>query len=633
MADGTEFIIDVPVHADQAVGAASSIDALSRALEAASAKATAASQAMQAGQTAYAQAEAAANRASVAVERIGVAVAAQEGKLQKALEAGDTSSIESASTKLENLKARQAEAARVSEEAAGKLRTQADALDALKAAADGAANEEQQLAEQMKKAKAAAGTGKANEAAEGLAKLGGPLGMIGQKIFGVKAGWDKLKVTFGDSAPLIVGAVGIAAIAAAALALVGALAVGAARLAAFAISTADAARTSALLSQGIMGSVEGGLALDSAVNSLAKRVPIAADELKRMGGDLAKTGLKGDALTAALEEAAVKAATLKFGPQFAKQMLSLDQQTLKLKADIGKIFGGLKIEGFLEALAKVGKLFDEDSSSAKAIKVVFESFFQPLVDGLTAMLPKFIAAFLQMEIWILRGLIAVKPYGSTFMAIGQVIAVAIGTGVVVLGAFVAIVAAVTMSLVTMADSAMKMGAAVAGGAAYAVGFLMAKFQEAKDWLASMSLSDVGMAMIDGLTGGLISAGPKVLQAITGIANSAIQAAKKALGIASPSKVFATIGAQTAEGMETGVDAGSAGVSSALEGMVAPPDAAAPGAGGGGTSVSSSGPVYNITVNVDGAGGGNGDDLAAKIVEGIRNYLESVAGDTGGMVPA
>lgn len=627
MADGTEFIIDVPVNAAGAAPAAASIDSLAAALERSQAASLSASQALQAGQTAYSQVEAAANRAAVAAERIGVAVAAQEGKLAAALEAGDASSIDAAARKLDALKQRQAEASRVAEEAAAKMRTQADALDQLRAAADGAAAEESQLAEQMEKAEAAAGTGKANEAAEGLAKFGGPLGVVGQKLFGVQAGWDKLKATFGDRAPLIAAAVGLAAVAAAVAALVIGVAVGAARLAAFSIATADAARTSALLSQGIMGSVEGGLELDKTVNALGKRVPIAADELRKMGGDLAKTGLKGDALSAALEEAAVKAATLKFGPNFAKQMLSLDQQSQKLKADIGKIFGGVKIEGFLEALKKVGDLFDEDSSSAKAIKVVFESFFQPLIDGAAAMLPKFIAAFIQVEIWAMRGLIAIKPYGSTLLAIGQVIGVAIGTGVVVIGAFVAVVAAAALQLVTMADSAMRMGAAIASGAAYGVGFLMAKFQEAKAWLASLTLSDVGMALIDGLTGGITAAGPRVLQAITGVADGAIKAAKRALGIASPSKVFAEIGSNTAAGMTEGVDAGSAGVTSALESMVAPPEAGAPAAAGS-TSVATGGNTYNITVNVDGAGSGGSDDLATKIVNGIRDYFESVAGQAG-----
>ena len=621
-------MIDIPADGSKAAVAASSVDTLASALERATERASAMGAAVKAAESSYAAAEAGANKTARALEKMNAAVTAQEGKLAKALEAGDASSIEAASEKLENLKARQAEAASAAEQAATKMQQEAENLDKLRAAASGAAEEQKNIADQLAKANAAAGSGKANEAAEALAKFGGPLGSVGQKLFSVRAGWDKLKGTFGDKAPLIAGAVGIVAIAAAVAALVVGLGVGAVKLAAWAISNADAARTSALLSQGIMGSVEGGLALDKAIDAVGKTVPIAADELRGMAADLAKTGLKGDDLSAALQEAATKAAKLKFGPDFAKQMLSLDFQAQKLRADVGKIFGGLKIEGLLSALQKVGNLFDAESSSAKAIKVVFESLFQPLVDGAAAMIPKVVAAFIQFEIWAMRGLIAIKPYGSTLLMIGGAIATAIGAGVVVFGALVAAMVGAVALTVVMIDAAMRLGQAMAGGAAYGVGFLMAQFQEVKAWFASFSLSDVGVALIDGLASGLVSAGPKVLQAITGVASGAIAAAKKILGIKSPSKVFAEIGENTAAGMAEGVDSGSADVQTGLEKMAAPPSittAGAPsekGSGGGG------GNVYNtITVQVDGAGK-DGAAIGDEIAEKLRDFLEGLSRQGG-----
>ena len=83
-------------------------------------------------------------------------------------------------------------------------------------------------------------------------------------------------------------------------------------------------------------------------------------------------------------------------------------------------------------------------------------------------------------------------------------------------------------------------------------------------------------MINGLVNGLLTAGPQVLAAITGVANGAITAAKKALGIKSPSKVFASIGENTAAGMAVGVDSGAEDTQSAIESMVAPPAAHSPG---------------------------------------------------------
>lgn len=637
MADGTEFIIDIPVNAGQADTAARSIDTLAQALERAQANASTATTAMQSAQAAYAQAETKADRAAKALEKINVAVQAQEGKLAKAMDAGDTASIARAEAALAALTQRQAEQQTVSSEANAALEQASAALDEQTAAAEQAAEAEAGLARVMsaaeqeeanlaaqaeetaaRQAELAAeseGAGTSlNGMSRALGKIGGPAGIAGQRMAALGHAFSKL-AAMGPAGIFI--AVGVAAVAVVA----GIVAAGAALLK-FGIAQADAGRTSLLLSQGIAQSVEGGIALEQKINDLGAQVPLTADELRSMAADLAKTGLRGEALTEALGDAARKSAELKFGPEFAKQMLSLDVQSQRLKSNVGRIFGGLKIEGLLGALQKAGGLFEENSAAAKAIKVVFESLFQPIVDGATGMIPKVVSAFLQFEIWALKTLITLKPYAWVLRDIGTVV---LAVGGFVVGTFEAMFAAVGFFIGSLQ--------ALYGAGSAALQALSGAMLQVREFLLSLSLSDVGMAMIDGLTGGLLSAGPKVLQAITGIANSAIQAAKKALGIASPSKVFATIGAQTAEGMETGVDAGSAGVSSALEGMVAPPDVAAPGGGGGGASVSTGGNTYNITVQVDGAGGGNGDDLAAKIVEGIRNYLESVSGEAGGMVPA
>ncbi len=49
---------------------------------------------------------------------------------------------------------------------------------------------------------AAKGTSfKANEAAEALGKIGGPLGVVGQKALGVKAGFDKVCASLGALGP------------------------------------------------------------------------------------------------------------------------------------------------------------------------------------------------------------------------------------------------------------------------------------------------------------------------------------------------------------------------------------------------------------------------------------------------
>ncbi len=618
MSDGAEFSIDVGVKGgDAAASAASALDKLASSLEIAGVASTAAAAAMKAGQTAYDQAEAAANRAAVAVEKIGLAAAAQQGKLQAAIDAGDASSVERATAKLAQLTARQTEAVTKATAASAAMNAEAAALDKLKVAAGAASDVEAKLSKQQAALKAstdaktkadkdAADATTKSVGAAGLlegafAKLGGPLGAIGQKASGVGGAVLKMGKSLGAAGPYVAAAVLALAVA---TAFVGATLA----ITRFAVSAADTARTSALLSDGIAGSVEGGRKLDAKFAELADTVPIARDELAGMASDLAKTGLKGDALSAALETAAVKAAKLKFGPNFAKQLLSLDNQSAKLKRSVTGLFSGLKIEGFLENLSKAVGLFDENSASAKAIKVVFESLFQPIVDGLTALIPKAIATFIQLEILALKALIMIKPYGAVLEAIGL--------GFVILGA------------VVVAAVAIFVGAGIAMAAAFA--FIIALPQlVAGSWgkvtafFQSISLAEIGTNIIKGLVDGILLGGPAVLNAISGIAKGAITAAKTALGIASPSTIFAEIGTNTAAGMEEGVDSGAADVQKSVEALVAPPEAAA-GAVAGGSS-SGGAVTYNVTIN------GGGD--AQSNVAAFREWLASIGAQAGTAVPA
>jgi hypothetical protein len=638
VADGTTYEIDIPVTGGaQASAAATSIDALAAALDRARGASSAAAQAVAAGSASYASAETAANRAAMAAERMGVSVAAQQGKLAAVLETGDTSAISAAEEKLASLVARQGEAEAKSQAAAAALSEQASGLDGLRAAAAAAAEEEATLASRLEAATqaeeanaaaaketaaategmgASAGGGniKLGELSESLGKLGGPAGAAGQKVASVGNAVSKLAA---------MGPAGIfVAIAVATIAVVSGLAMATIGMLKFGLANADAARTSALLSQGIAGSVEGGLALDKTISGLGSKVPIAADELRNMAADLAKSGLKGDELSAALETAAVKAAKLKFGPDFAKQMLSADYQSQKLKADVGKIFGGLKIEGFLTALQKGAALFDENSAAAKAIKVVFESMFQPLVDGMAGAVPKLIAGFLQFEIWALRSLIAVQRYQPVFDVVGTVV--------------MAWLTGIGQSFGLIYDgAAFALGGLVAigeGGAA-ALGWLSAKALEVRAFLQGLSLADVGMAMVQGLANGITGGGAAVLAAITGVAGSAIAAAKKSLGIKSPSKVFAEIGGYTSEGMAQGVDAGADAVQGSLEAMVAPPAAGAAGAPSGAPAPATSSGGMTVTIGSVVFHVGGDEAGGKKAFAEFMNLLEGLAQQGGGMVPS
>lgn len=81
-------------------------------------------------------------------------------------------------------------------------------------------------------------------------------------------------------------------------------------------------------------------------------------------------------------------------------------------------------------------------------------------------------------------------------------------------------------------------------------------------------ANLAAAIIDGLTGGLFSrfAQSRVVGAAVSVATNAVNAAKRALGISSPSKVFREIGVFAGEGLALGIGESGRDVGSAAEGV-------------------------------------------------------------------
>jgi hypothetical protein len=640
--------IDTAKYGAAAIGVAQ----LGAELTQATTAATTAAEAVRAGEAAYNQAEAAANRAALALEKIKTAAEAQRGVLKAAMDAGDASSAERAAAKLANLVQRQGEAAKAADTAAAAMNAEAASLDKLKASSGAADEAQKRVAASLDAAKKsaiaaknaadqAAGSGKANEIAEGLGKLGGPIGALGQKVFGTVDAFKKLGGSLGSTTGLLVGSAAAATVVAVAFVAVTAAALaGLAAITKWAVGLADGARNFALLNAGIAGSIKGGEELTNTIGDLSKRVPQSEAELQSMAAQLAKTGLKGDELAAALEDAAAKAAEAKFGPEWQKQLLSIDKLTQTFGRNTSKLFGGLKIEGLLEGVSKLVGLFDETSASGRAIKVVFESLFQPLVDGITAFIPKMVAAFIQFEILVLKALIAIKPFGSKILAVAEVFGAmavtVLAAGAILIGAFVAVGAAMALMVgyvVGGSTAFMSFGETIRTTVGGAFDWLQAKFNEAIAFLQSIDLAEIGTAMIAGLAGGITGGAAALVSSVTGAVGGAIDAAKKMLGIASPSKVFAEIGANTAEGFTGGVEASTGGAATALESLVSPPAAAssAPAAAPAAVAVSGGGHTFNITVNASGAA--DGESIADLIHEKILDLLEGSAAQRGAMVPA
>ena len=85
-------------------------------------------------------------------------------------------------------------------------------------------------------------------------------------------------------------------------------------------------------------------------------------------------------------------------------------------------------------------------------------------------------------------------------------------------------------------------------------------------IRGINLVSIGKSMIQGLINGIKSMGSTVVGAIKGVVSGAVNAAKKALGINSPSKVFAQFGKWTGEGLAIGINQENNRVAKASRGL-------------------------------------------------------------------
>jgi len=642
MADGTQYLIELSAKftggdaavstlsdlGDRMLKAGANSEALERAakamgvsMEEADAAVKSANSALEEGERKYKAAEVAADRAAKAVERVGVQAAAQWGKLDKAMEVGDTGGIAAAEAAIAKLAAKQGELAASAAAAKEALKGEAAAVDGLKGKATAAATSQDALKKGLanvksatdtaKKAEAAAaGTGKLQDIAQAFGKMGGPVGATGQEVLGLAGSFGKLGSAMGSAGPYVAVALAIVAIATAAIAATIAIAK-------WGVSMADANRTQSLLTAGIARSVKGGEELEKEYSKITAVLPVTNDELAGMAKGLADSGLRGKDLSNALERSAVAAAKLKFGPDFQKAMLGLDFQAKKLDSNLQDTFGGLKIEGLLGGIQTLIALFDSTEASGKAMKFLFESLFQPLIDGATEAIPKIERLFLYAIIWALKAWIALKPYKKEMEAIAKVLL--IGAAIIV-GVLIVAIASLVVAIVA--------AIAIIG----ALGYALYKILEVLVlitvglvkglYIMVTTFATAGYDFVAGLIKGILSGATAIIDAMVGVVKGGYDAVSKFLKRGSPSKLMMEVGSDVAEGYTGGVEDGSADAQGAMEAMVAPPSttaSAVSGAAGGASIV-----IQQMTVTGEGA-----KELALDFIDQITRLLEGDARALGG----
>lgn len=508
MAD-TTFEVDIKAGSGEATTASAALANLADTMTRTETANDSMAAAIAAAETSYAKAEKAADAASKALERNAVAAELNRTKMQAAMEAGDETRFWKLAGAARELEIQQGKLQTKSDAAAQALMKEAAALDALRG----------------KSPAAAAGVAKAVKATEDLGKA---QKQANKEPFNAKALARDIDV------------------------------------------------------------------LPGPLGKVASKALKASDDLSGMveqlgAGTTVALGMAAGVVALVIAMAAVGAAAVVAGAGILQWAFALNPEnvtkmnaaTARWNATIKKTFGGLKFDKFFNLIDRLTRMFDTSEESGRALKVVFEALFQPLIDQSEKLFPIIERGFLQFEIWVLKALIAIKPFGSKIaevakfagifaLLVGGVLAVAIG---LVIGLMVAVVLSVGAWIDMMlraVPAILAFGQSLISGIVDAFNFVKNAVTGAIAWLQGLSLSEIGTALIDGLINGITSAGGRILGALTAPLKSAVDGAKKFLGIASPAKLLADeVGAPMGQGVAGGVEGETAGIQGSLTTAVTP----------------------------------------------------------------
>jgi hypothetical protein len=178
-----------------------------------------------------------------------------------------------------------------------------------------------------------------------------------------------------------------------------------------------------------------------------------------------------------------------------------------------------------------------------------------------------------------------------------------------------------------AAAAIMLPVVVAIAAIAAIGYGIAA---AWDWIINDAAA-AGSNLVDSFIGMIMAGVDRVVGAAKNLATGAANAFKSALGIASPSKVFAAFGRYTVQGFAQGVEQESPQAQGAVDNM-AP---AAPGGGPGGAAIArvGGGAVVNLHIeNVWFGGQKATDQETTSLVEMLRQQLQAGLGAAGAGEP-
>lgn len=516
---------------------------------------------------------------------------------------------------------------------ASELRATTTALDAqgaamkgLESAATAATAKEKALAVQLGNVrtisshvdKSLAGQAESLAKVQGaLGQIGGPLGRLGQLVLAPAKGFADLKASMGaGNAAALVAAAGLAILVVAVVALTVAVVAGVVGIAKWGIGLADARREAELTAEAVAQLNPDLGAAASNFARLTRETGQTTSQLSALAKSLLDAKVSAEDMPAALRAAAQAETALgqggaaafvaqlragkltvqdfantvesKFGGIVQRQMLGLGMQSEQLKRNFSDLFSGLQIDSVLAGMQTIVGLFDKTTASGRALEMFFGKVFQPLIDNAEAaayVVEAFVLGFL---IGLTQLYLAVKPaikfvselFGFDDVSLretldaavlaGQIAAVVFAGFAVVLTAIVGVFAVFAAAAMVVEGAVFAVLGAVVYLASNLMGALRSAFVAVVDYVRSINWGEIGTNIMLGLARGITGSAGAVLGAIGGVVSGAISSAKRLLGIASPSKVFAQIGDFTGEGFVEGLDGQQQAADAAMGALVEPP---------------------------------------------------------------
>lgn len=451
-------------------------------------------------------------------------------------------------------------------------------------------------------------------------------------------------------------------------AMVGAIGAAAVALGRYALAQADARRSELLHLEGLTTirryfrlAAGTGAELQGVIDRVADSSALGRGELTRYTEQLYRMGLRGQALESALEGVSTVAATqgdamasrfagmyaglvrtgggverlsgqirARLGGLASRQALSLSRQFERLHESVSRIFGDVRIEGFLHALHEVVSLFSQSTETGAALHEIVTDLFSPIFDAIgggTPLVRRFFQGMILMALQLSLGILRVRHWFARTFGGGSTHGVdamtqAINAGRFAMFGLAAALAVVAVPLVFL------------GLAAYGTYLRFQQYANLFTSLANIITRTVpawataGTAMVDGLLRSLQQGYDRVRAMVRGLADVATDTFRTSLGIHSPSRVFAQLGAQVPRGFAAGVDAGASSASDAVGDMASGATASAPsaprGLARGATAVS----FGDVHVHLASGGAGEARDAARALVEEIGRLLEGSAIELG-----